>query len=1140
MPPSGSYLFAILLLFAPIGVVAQESAAVAPDSLHFDVTAERLEARVEETEASEDLDPPTKTKLTELYRKALSNLEVEAANKASAEAYLRARESAPLEAERIRKELGEVQEESSSSLSDELHDASTEKLQQLLLGAKASLAVAEARLSEIEKELASQSERPESSRERLAELKQELEALSDELQAPPPANELAPLTEARTWQLQTEALALDSEVQMLEQELLSQPMRIELLEAQREATGLEAKQLRERVGTLGEIVNQRRLSEAETAQAEAETARRQALGKHPLVQRVAEENADFSNELADMAADLEEVTAAGTEVSASAQRIADDFSSLRQKLDIAGLNQALGALMQEQRRKLPDLRILRKGARQREQVIAEAGLRQLRYKEEEHKLRDIEAFAETLTGELGREEPAVIRDEVTALLESRREILDRASETGEAYLRALAELDFEQRRLIETIETFDEFLAERLLWVRTASPVSLAALRALPAETARLLSPTGWFEVARTSIHEATHSPFVVLAVVAIGVLMVRIRRLRRALLGTARKIGNPTTDRIGYTFQALGLTLLLAAPGPLLLAVLGLELRFSLEGSEFTKLVARALLWVSPNFFFLQMFRELCLPHGLAAAHFRWPPESLRLLRRETYRLMLVFVPLSLVTGIAINQDIASQGGTLGLLCFVLVMASLSVFFYRVLHPGQGVLRWYLKRHKAGMLARTGRLWFAFVVSVPLAHVALALAGYLHTAGTLTSNLVKTGWMILWLVVAQNIVLRWLLIIRRRLAYREAVERRPERRGAVQGHEAHDEENLFEVEEPKVDLDTLSEESRKLLKTALVFAGVIGLWVIWTDVLPAFGILGEITLWHHTVVVEGIDKRLPITLEDLVLAVLIAGATAVAARSLPDFLELVVLRRLEMAPGTRYTVTTLTGYTVATIGFLLVFNTIGASWSQVQWLVAALGVGIGFGLQEIVANFISGLIILFERPIRVGDMVTVGETDGVVTRIRIRATTIRNLDRKELLVPNKEFITGRLLNWSLSDQVIRIAIPVGIAYGSDVDRALALMTEAAEEHENVLSDPEPKVTFEGFGDNSLMLFLRCHLESLDNRLATISDLHRAINRKFNQAGLVIAFPQRDVHLDTNRPLDIRIRRDQGGPAGADRVPGAD
>ena len=137
-------------------------------------------------------------------------------------------------------------------------------------------------------------------------------------------------------------------------------------------------------------------------------------------------------------------------------------------------------------------------------------------------------------------------------------------------------------------------------------------------------------------------------------------------------------------------------------------------------------------------------------------------------------------------------------------------------------------------------------------------------------------------------------------------------------------------------------------------------------------------------------------------------------------------------------------------------FSTLGLQWSNIQWLVAALSVGLGFGLQEIVANFISGIILLFERPIRVGDVVTVGDVSGTVTRIRIRATTIRDFEQKELLIPNKELITGRLLNWTLSDAVTRVFLTVGVTYGSDVEKAMALILEAAVENPLVLQDPEP------------------------------------------------------------------------------------
>ena len=164
-------------------------------------------------------------------------------------------------------------------------------------------------------------------------------------------------------------------------------------------------------------------------------------------------------------------------------------------------------------------------------------------------------------------------------------------------------------------------------------------------------------------------------------------------------------------------------------------------------------------------------------------------------------------------------------------------------------------------------------------------------------------------------------------------------------------------------------------------------------------------------------------------------------------------------------------------------------------------------------ANFICGLILLFERPVRVGDVVTIGDASGVVSRIRIRATTIRDWEQKELVVPNKELITGRLLNWTLSDAVTRVFITVGVAYGSDVDRAMALIREAAEENPRVLDDPEPVVHFEQFADSSLNLTLRAYTGALSDRLPATTELHKAIDQKFRAAGIVIAFPQRDVHF---------------------------
>jgi potassium efflux system protein len=303
---------------------------------------------------------------------------------------------------------------------------------------------------------------------------------------------------------------------------------------------------------------------------------------------------------------------------------------------------------------------------------------------------------------------------------------------------------------------------------------------------------------------------------------------------------------------------------------------------------------------------------------------------------------------------------------------------------------------------------------------------------------------------------------------------------------------------------------------------------MIWSDVLPALNLFEKITLWSYTATVSGVEQRVPVTLADLGLILVFATAALIAVRNLPALLEILLLKNSEVSASGRYTLVTLTRYLVTAIGVLLIVSTLGLQWSQVQWLVAALSVGIGFGLQEIVANFISGLIILFERPVRVGDTVTIGETTGTVTRIQIRATTIRNWDKQELLVPNKEFITGRLLNWTLTDQINRVVIAVGVEYGSDTTKALRLLAEVAAEHPQILDDPAPVVTFEGFGDNALNLFLRCYLETLEFRLTVITELHQAINDKFRAAGIGIAFPQRDIHLRSSEPIEVRMRRATG------------
>jgi len=1111
----------LLLLFLQFSAGVMAAGGQQPAAQPQGVDLKRVEAAIDEAKKDPELSDADRKSLLELYEETKTWLNRAQRFRQQGDAFVRARTEAPRETAAIRKELAR---EPPPVVLDRkrLMRKSIDELTQLVETEKAELLAREALIGELEQEPSLQKGRPEAARARLAQARQELDALQQKVQAAAAAQ--APLDRARQWRDRAHLEALRQEVRMLEQELLSLPARQALRDARLQQARLRLKAAEARMEQLEKLLNERRKAEVERLSRTEEKTQRALAEENPLLRELAAGNAALGERLAKLTDRLEQLTTLDNRLREQAKEIRDTYRATREKVEVAGLKGALGQVLLEQRQQLPGLRQLNRRMAEVRQRITEASLEQIRQKEALQQLQEKGLEIHWPAG-LSEQEKKRLEPEIRRLRQRRLELQRQLVKTQEDYIRALAEQDLALQALLQAVEEFDTYLAEHLLWVRNTRAFRLADLQALPAELDVLFDADAWLAMWRSLLAQLGQSPRALAMLLGLLLVTAFHGRLKRAIRATGSRAGKPGYGNFLGTMKALLLSLLMALWPVLWLLFFYWLFRQEGDRSLQAHALGRAVLWILAPFYSLLAGQVLAMKGGLLQAHFRWREENLKKLRRALAHLFWVFIPASAFTVIA--SDVLPEGlaAVVVKLDFVVLALSLNFFIYRVFHPVRGIVAAYLRQYPHGYAARLRWFWFSVVMGIPVVLLGLSLMGYVYTGATILRYLMNSLWLIAALVVVQQLAEFWLLLTRRRLAYQAALERRRAMQEQEEGAAPAAGEREKEAGEEKVDLVALSHESRRLLNALLFIAGAVGLWLIWAPLFPALSLLDDIALWHHSVTVEGKTELVAVTLGDALSVFAIIVLTVLAARNLPSLIEILLLQYLHISAGSRYTIRTLSGYFIAGLGVVALFNAVGGSWAQIQWLVAALGVGIGFGLQEIVANFISGLIILFERPIRVGDFVTVGDTDGTVTRIRIRATTILTRDRKELLVPNKEFITGRLLNWTLSDQTTRLKLLLGIRYGADVELAEKIMLEAAREHPRVLKEPAPWVNFHDFGDSALILELRCVIDSADYRVRVMSELRHAIDRGFRAADMEIPFPQRDVHLDTSRPLEVRLER---------------
>ncbi|MBF0621863.1 MAG: mechanosensitive ion channel [Magnetococcales bacterium] len=307
----------------------------------------------------------------------------------------------------------------------------------------------------------------------------------------------------------------------------------------------------------------------------------------------------------------------------------------------------------------------------------------------------------------------------------------------------------------------------------------------------------------------------------------------------------------------------------------------------------------------------------------------------------------------------------------------------------------------------------------------------------------------------------------------------------------------------------------RRTIRLVSIFLGIWFLSGYWGINESVFQVLQDYSLYSTT----GPDGKLTfVTLADLFKFFATLTFVFWLVKHLPKIFDIVYYSRSNMEMGMRYAVVTMSRYLVFFIGLFTAFSFLKLNLTQIGWLVAAMSVGLGFGLQEIVANFVSGIILLVERPIRLGDTIILGVEMGKVTKINIRSTTIQTPDNHELMIPNKSLITQEVKNWTLQDTKTRLVIMIGVAYGTDVDLVTETLLKIADEQPEILKDPKPQALLMLHGINSLDYEFRVFLSEISHRAPLTDRLNKLINKRFKELGIEIPFPQQDVHLRSISP----------------------
>ncbi|MBS0557548.1 MAG: mechanosensitive ion channel [Proteobacteria bacterium] len=1022
---------------------------------------------------------------------------------------------ADAQAQKIEQALGADASEAMAKWRASLPERPTvEQIESLLARERDAATDARAAVSALESELARQTTRPAQLRTDLAAAHAALDASQSALGA---ASKASPAALAQAQQLGAQAAQrlAQARIAVLNLENRSYEPRMRLLSAQLRERQRAALQAGQRAGTLENLLLDRTGAQVRALQARVQDERTEIDPRARTLIEAADANIALVARLADTVRDSGDLRTRKQAWDRAVSDTAQALKNTEDRLRIGGTNEAVGLILLAEKRKLQPLGRLRRQLSDLQASYAQTRIGLIDVREQLGDLGDLDGAATAMLARLPASVPPdrakAAREGLYRLLATRAQVLIQLGALQTKLASAQGDAEQELRGLVDSTAKLDTLLDSRLLWTPSHAPVNADWLAELAGDPSGFFAPERWGRVARDAARQAASAP--ILAATALGVLVLLFALRWRApaqLAAIAAPMRRIRSDRYRLTGAALLWSLLAAAPWPVALW-LGAAAFRAVRGNNFAADIGMVLAWLAPFAFALAFVRTLCRENGLAQFHFRWPRLRRAALHTAAAWLALIILPTQFLVGLAMarNDAIAIDGYARALLVAALVgMAALSGW---LLAP----MRLWTARYT--VLAEPLRLRQCTRVVLCggfLVLAVLVLRGYFVTALALVIHVLKTLAALLAANVAYDLAARWLVLGERRLAL-QRMEQRQAAEGAstTEGGDAP-----REVQPEEVTLASVSAQTRRLLRALVVVACAAALLWIWSDVAPALTVLGNINVWASSDVIGGKTVVLNVSLRDVLEAVLVLVLTWIATRNLPGLIELSLLRRLHVDAPTRFAITSVTRYAIVFAGTVAGLAMLGLHWNNLQWLAAGFSVGLGFGLQEIFANFVSGLMVLFERPFRIGDTVTIGDVEGTVTRIRTRATTIVDWDNKEVIVPNKSFITERLTNWSLSNTLTRVVLRIGAAYSSDPREVRQLLLDIANAETLVAQEPAPTCWFVQISACTFDFDLRVFIADLGDRNRARDALYTRIAEVFREKNIEMAFPQTDVWFRNAMP----------------------